>query len=169
MPTNLQDIGKGIKDKKISRVVSCPIESMEIPGITAADAFDALDCFGDLFVVKVPKSGEIRSATFWDLDDEGTEIDFIIFKHQIVDTGSDAAWAPSDADMLKFVTQLDFVSFEDHINSKTSEITNIGKAYTAPEGKFWIQAKCVGTPNIAAGHMPRFQLDIMPDDPDWVQ
>src|SRR3990167_3863753 len=59
--------------------VSCPLQPFEIPGITAADAFDANDCFGTVFKIRVPKAGIIQSATFWDMDDEGTQIDFMVF------------------------------------------------------------------------------------------
>lgn len=164
---SLEDIEQAIKDKKISKTVSCPSYPAEIPGITAADALDADDCLGTIITLNVPKSGVIYSATFWDLDDEGTQVDLEIFKHIITQIASDAAWSPSDEDMLHFITELAFFSFSDHINSQTSELTNIGKAYTAPEGKFYIQAVCRGTPTIAAGNMPRIQLQIIPDDPDW--
>lgn len=148
-------------------IVSCPATPVEIPGIAAADAFEANDVFGTLVELDVPKSGVIISATFWDLDDESTQIDLEIFKRKITQTASDAAWAPSDTDLLHFVTELAFVIGDDHINSYTFDLTNIGKAYTAPEGKFWIQAVCRSTPTIAAGSMPRFQLQIQSFDPKF--
>ena len=149
------------------KVVSCPSSPKEIPGITAADAFDAGDCFGTVVELLVPPSGIIYSATFWDLDAEGTQVDLEIFKHSITSIASDAAWAPSDVDIVKFVTEIAFAGFDNHTNNQTSEVNDIGKAYTAPEGKFYIQAVCRSTPTIAAGAMPRFQLQIIPDDPDW--
>ena len=164
-----EEIERAIREKKISKVVSCPSVPIQIDGITAADAFDAGDCFGKITEIRVPLSGIIYSATFWDFDDEGSQIDLEIFKASIIQTASDAAWDPTDVDMLKFVTELAFVAFDDHISSRTSELTNIGKAYTAPDGKFWIQAVCRGTPNIAATAIPRFQLQIIPDDPDWLE
>ncbi len=164
---SIEEIVQEIINKKISKVVSCPIHPVEIPGITASDAFDANDCFGTIVELFVPPSGIIYSATFWDLDDEGTQVDLEIFKYNITQIASDAAWAPTDADILHLITELAFVSFDDHINNQTSEVTNIGKGYTAPEGKFYIQAVCRGTPNIAAANMPRFQLQIIPDDPNW--
>lgn len=151
----------------MDKIVSCPATPGQIPGIVAANAFDANDCFGIVFELEVPKSGEIRSATFFDLDDEGSQIDLEIFMGQIPIIASDAAWAPVDADLLKFLTEIAFVSFDDHINNQTSEVTNIGKAYNAPAGKFWIQAVCRFTPTIAAGSMPKFQLQILTDDPAW--
>lgn len=164
--SHLEDSEK-IPKSRVSKVVSCPLYPVEIPGIVAANALDANDAFGTIVTLYVPYSGIIYSATFWDLDDEGTQVDLEIFKHSITQIASDAAWAPTDIDMLSFITELSFAAFDDQINSQTSELTVIGKAYAAPEGKFYIQAVCRGTPTIAAGASPRFQLQIIPDDPEW--
>ncbi len=149
------------------KVVSCPAEPIEIPGIAAADAFDAGDCFGTLFTIAVPKAGIIQSATFYDMDDEGSQVDFEIFKRAVTSGVSDAAYAPSDADMLNLVMELQFFAFDDLGTAQISDRANIGKAYTAPEGKFWIQAICRGTPTIAATNMPKFQLQIIADDANY--
>lgn len=150
-----------------NHIVDCPSVPAEIPGITAGDAFDANDVFGTILKIKVPKSGVIYSATFWDFDYEGTQINLHIFKEDITQIASDAAWAPSDEDMQKLVTRLAFVAFDGHTNSYTSELTNIGKGYNTPDGYFYIQAQCVGTPTIAAGKSPKVQLQIMPMPIDW--
>ncbi len=166
---NISEIGEVVSaiKYKVSKIVSCPRIPLSIPGIVAANALDANDCFGTVFEIFVPHSGIIYSATLWDLDDEGSQVDLEIFKQDITHTASDAVWSPTDTDMLAFVAELAFVSFDDHINSRTSELTNIGKAYTAPSGRFYIQAVTRSTPNIAAGSMPRVQLHILPDDPNW--
>lgn len=168
MPTTLESIEEAIKAQTIGKIISCPDNPIDIPGIAAADALDAGDAFGTIFTIKVPKSGIIYSATFWDLDDEGSQVDLEIFKTSFTQIASDAAWTPSDGDMLSFVTELAFVGFDDHINNQTSSLTNIGMAYTAPGGKLYIQAVCRGTPTIAAGSSPRVQLQIISYDPDWV-
>ena len=163
---SIEDIEQAIKALKIGKIVSCPVIPIGIPGI-GAGAEDANDTFGTLVELKVPKSGTITSATYWDLDDEKTQVDLLIFKHKITQIADNALWQPADAAMLHFVTQLDFVGYEDHVDSATFELPNIGKGYSAPEGKFWVQAVCRGTPTIAAGSAPRFQFQIFPDDPDW--
>lgn len=147
--------------------ISCPLNPIEIPGIATADAFDADDCFGTVFRVAVPKAGIIQSATFWDLDDEGTQIDFFIYKNNITATTSDSAFAPTDADQLSFVTVLEFTVFKDAGTSRTSEINNIGKLYTAAGGVFYIQAICRSTPTIAVANLPRFQIQILSLDPSF--
>jgi|GEM_PF-5869629 len=150
-----------------TKTVSCPPLPLKITGI-GAGAEGTLDCLGDLMQVKVPKSGTILSATYWDLDDEKTQVDLEIFKERITQTGDNNPWAPSDVDLLHFVKELAFFAFDDHINNATSEINNIGKAYTCPQGYFYIQAKLAGTAQtIAAGSEPRYQLQILSDDPNW--
>ncbi len=161
----LAELREAVKSR-VSKTVSCPIVPIMIPG-TSAGAVTANDCLGDQFVILVPFSGVIYSATFWDVDYEKTQVDLELFRGQITFFAHDAAWSPSDIDMLEFVTELAFVSFDDHINSATSELTNIGKAYTAPEGRLWIQAVARSTPDIAIGKAPRIQLQIIPDDPNW--
>lgn len=151
------------------RVVSCPRFPMMIPGIVAADAFDADDCFGTVATIDVPPSGILYSATFFDLDDEGTQVDLEVFKEPIAQVASDAAFAPSDAEILTLVTELNFTTFDDHGGARTSEITNIGKAYTSPNGKLYIQAVTRSISTIAAGNMPHFQLQILSDDPEWIE
>ena len=163
----LKEILEAIRGNKLPKVVTCPLVPIVIPGITVSNAFDAHDCFGTLFIIEVPTSGIILSATYWDLDDEKTQLDLEVFKAPIAQIASDDAWAPTDDDLLKFVTEISFFALDDHINSATSDVTNIGKGYKAPSGKFWIQAVDRSTKNIAAGNIPRVQLQILSDDPNW--
>jgi hypothetical protein len=156
-----------LKAQSQDRIYSCPELPIEIPGITFGDALDAGDALGTPFPLKVPKRGIIYSATFWDMDDDGFQVDFKIFKEPIAAVAWDSAYAPTDAEQMNYITTLKFVAFNDDGTSQISEILNIGKAYTAPQGKFWIQAVARGASNIAAGNSPRFQLHILPLDPSW--
>jgi len=170
MAANFEDVVAALEALKtglLQTVVTCPLAPITIPGITAADAFDANDCFGTIFEIDVPKHGILYSATFFDMDDEGTQVDLEIFRHSITQIASSGGWSPTDEDILKFITELAFVAFDDHDKSQTSELTNIGKAYTAPAGKLYIQAVCRSTPDIAANNMPRVQLQILSADPDF--
>lgn len=152
-----------------TRVVSCPMMPIMIPGITTGVAYEAGDAMGSVFEVEVPVSGIIYSATFWDLDDEGLQTDFEIFRHPIAATTDNAQWAVTDSDILYFITEFAFFSFDDHATSQTSELKNIGKAYSVAGGKFYIQTVARGVQDIAAGQQPRFQLQILSDDPNWVE
>ena len=169
MPRNLEDVyaaltGLTVALKEGARIVVCPAIPIAVPGI-GAGAHAAGDCLGTIRRIRVPKRGIIYSATFWDLDDEGSQVDLEIFRYKITQIADDAAWAPSDADMEHFVAELAFVAFDDHINNQTSDITNIGKAYVAPEGLLYVQAVCRGTPTIVTA--PLIQLQILSGDPDW--
>lgn len=159
----------GIKNllSKSNKVVSCPSSPVKIPGIVTGAAYLAGDVMGTMVKLAVPKSGIIYSATLWDLDDEGLQYDLEIFKNEITQTADNAPWSPIDGDMQAFVTELAFIAFDDHDNSQTSELTSIGKAYSTSDGYLWIQAIARGAHNIAAGAEPRFQLQIIPDDPEW--
>lgn len=165
---NIIELLEEIKNTRESKVVSCPAEPVVIQGITTGGALSASgDTLGTVTKVAIPKSGVIYSATFYDMDDEGIQTDLEIFKKPIADVVWDAAFAPTDTEMAHFVTELAFFAFDDHGTAQTSELVNIGKAYTAPDGFFYIQAVARGTPNIAANNLPRFQLQILSDDPNY--
>lgn len=163
----LEELIRVLRGQYAGQIVSCPEYPIQIPGVSAS-TFTADDAFGLMFEVNVPKMGVIYSATFWDLDDEGTQFDFEIFRNKITQIASEAKWTPVVGDLAHFVTELAFFSFDDHDSCQTSELENIGKAYTAPEGKFWIQTVCRSTPDMASpAVVPLFQMQILSFDPDW--
>ncbi|KKN76443.1 hypothetical protein LCGC14_0369520 [marine sediment metagenome] len=162
-----EQIEEAVEDIGTTTVVDCPLVPVEIPGSNSSGAYTANDAMGTIFEVVVPRRGEIRSAIFFDLDDEGLQTDLEIFKHKPTQIASEAAWALSLADVVKFITELSFVTPDDHNGTQTFQLTNIGMAYTAPEGKLYIQAVTRGTPTIAVGAKPRIQLQIQSFDPDF--
>ncbi len=165
--SNFEAIEEAIKAIKTTNIVSCPVIPRQVQGVSA-NTFTAGDAFGLLMEIQVPKRGEIRSATFFDLDNEGSQMDMEIFNIKPVQIASEAAWTLSVADNPKFVTELPFFAFDDHIDSQTSELTNIGKSYTAPKGKLYIQMVCRGTPDMASVAVnPMLQLQILSYDPDF--
>lgn len=149
----------------IKGIVSCPPEPAIIPDI-GAGAEGALDAMGTLFTINVPKAGILYSATYYDMDFEGTQVNLYLFNHQVTAIADNAAWTCSDADLPNLVAKLAFVSPDTHGTAGyTFQLTNIGKAYTAPEGKLWIQAQCVAICTIAV--TPRFQFQIISYDPNF--
>jgi len=150
-----------------SKVVSCPSSPQIIVGSDSATALESGDTMGNVFQLKVPSSGIIYSATLFDYDDKGIQVDLEIFKDTIADVAVDAAFAPTDTEGLAFLTELNFVAFDDHGLFQTSEIFNIGKAYTAPKGAFYIQAVTRGTPTVTAGSPYRIQLQILSFDTNF--
>ncbi len=169
MGANLEDIELAIKKIRASKTVSCPAIPMVIPGSDSATALESGDTLGTVFELDVPKSGEIRSATLFDFDDKGIQTDLEIYKQPIADQAVDAAYAPTDIEGLNFLTSLKFVSWDDKGVFQISELTNIGKAYSTPNGKFLIQTVTRGTPTVTAGSPYRMQIQILSDDPDWVE
>ena len=167
MGANLESLEKAIRELLTTNIVSCPFEPVAIPGSSSSGAYIANDAMGRLVQVKVPKRGVIVSATLFDLDYEKKQIDLEIFKYSITQVTSEDAWTCSDADMVKFVVAIAFAGFDDHAVNATSEVNNIGKAYTAPLGILWVQAVTRGAPTIAVGSEPRFQLQIQSFDPTF--
>jgi hypothetical protein len=135
----------------------------EIPGIVAADAFDAADAFGEAFVlVDVPERGVIHYGRFVDLDDEGSQIDAYLYSGEITRVASDAAYAPTDADGRKIITVLTFDTFNDMTAWQFAEVRNHNAGYHAPDRRIYGQCKCTGTPTIAEGAMPLIFVAILP-------
>jgi len=147
-------------------IVSCPLEYVKIPG-AAAGAYSEGDCVGTVVKVAVPKRGVIISATLLELSDTTGQYDLEIFKQEYTAIASNAAWAPTDSDLMTFVTELAFPAGDNQINAYTFELTNIGKAYTAPQGYFYIQCVDRGTKTIVANMIPHFQLQIQSFDPGF--
>jgi len=164
---SLEDIVDAVLGIKTTTIVVCPKRPVRIAGSYSSGAYEANDAMGLLTKVAVPKRGVIVSATLFDLDYEGKQIDLEVFNNKITQVASEAAWTLSDEESLFFITELPFVAFDAHTASQTSEITNIGKAYVAPGGFFWVQAVTRGTPTIAAGAEPHFQLQIQSFDPTF--
>ena len=165
MPSNLENVVESIEALGKATIVSCPPDPMGIPGI-GASAEGALDAMGTLFTIPFPKSGEIRSATYYDLDFEGTQVNLYLFRRKPTAIADNAAWTLSDEDAPKLITKLAFAGFDTHSTTcYTSEINGIGKAFTAPEGKIWIQASCVAICTIAVA--PKFQLQVLSFDPNF--
>ena len=165
MPANLENVVEAILSLETTTIVSCPLYPREISGI-GAGAEGALDAMGTQFTLAVPKRGVIISAMFYDLDFEGTQVNIYLFNRKVTAIADNAAWTLSDADAPSLVAKLAFAGPDTHSTTcYTFELNSIGKGYTAPDGLFWVQASCVGTPTIAVA--PRFQLQIQSFDPTF--
>ena len=161
----LEELINAVRGIRTTTIVSCPIVPAVIVGSDSATALESGDTVGLVFKLKVPKSGIICSATLFDFDDEGTQVDLEIFKASIVDVAVDAAYAPTDSEGLVFLTEINFFAFDDHGAFQTSEVRNVGKGYSVPDGLFYCQAVTRSTPTIAAGVPHRVQLQIQSFDP----
>lgn len=166
MAANLESIEEAVKAIGTTEIVSCPLVPIVIPGVTAA-AYTAGDCIGTVFKVKAPKHGVFVSAILFHLSDITTQTDVAIFNHSIASAGDNSAYAPSDDEVINLVGYLAFVSSSDHANSRVFELTNIGKAYSAPEGVLYLQVIDRSSQTLVAANIPKVQVQIQSFDPDF--
>lgn len=132
-----------------------------IPGITIGAAHSDGDALGTMFVFEnLPKAGRIQTGIFLDLDDEGIEMDLILFNRPFTPTADDAAFAVSDSDLLKLVGHITFSTFLNYANNQSSTASGLFLTYTAPQGRLYAQMVTRGTPNIAATNIPRIGMTI---------
>lgn len=165
---NLTDVVNAVLGIGSTTIVSCPLEPVEVPGIPASNLdYDAGDAFGTVIRVRVPKRGVLLSGSFFDLDDEGTDVYFHIYKLELdIAPTVDSDYDIADGDALKWVHTLHFYTFRDFASNQVSEATNIGKAYTSPDGMFYLYGE-IGTTAQTFAIFPRIQLQIQSFDPDF--
>ena len=133
----------------------------EIPGITAANAFDALDQFGTVLTfTDVPGAGTIHEINFHDLDDEGIDKQVWIFSAPPTLADSDAAFSIADEDNLKQIGVFIFSTWRDGINSQMGKTANTPCDYVMAGNKFYVAVQTAGVDNIAAGSMPQISMII---------
>lgn len=134
------------------------------PGIGPAAAYADLDALGTLFPIMVPVSGIIQTALYYDLDDEGLQVDLWLFDAPVATQTDNAALTLADPDLVKTVGRIQFTSFADAANGQVAIATNLGLAYVAPQRRLYGQVQARGALNIAAGSEPRFTLIILADE-----
>ncbi|KKL26396.1 hypothetical protein LCGC14_2395680, partial [marine sediment metagenome] len=115
--SNINDLLAELRKRSDARVVSCPRDPIALLKADTGVTIETGDTLGLVFAIAVPKSGVIYSATFWDLDNEGSQVDLEIFKDKPTQIANDAVWALSAADLPTFVIEIAFVSFDDHIDT----------------------------------------------------
>lgn len=137
-----------------------------IPGIVTGAAYADLDAMGVAFSIAVPYSGVIQTAIYYDLDDEGLQLDLWLLDSQPAIQTDNSALAFTDSDLQKVIpgSPLRFTTFADAANGQTSSLSNIGAGYCNPTRRLWIQAQARGALNIAASSEPRFRFVILADE-----
>jgi hypothetical protein len=135
-----------------------------VPGIVTGAAYTALDAMGTVFSFDVPASGVIQSANYFDLDDEGLQVDLWLLSARPTLQTDNGALTFSDGDMLSVIKVISFTTFHDAANCQSSEVDNIGRAFVLPARKMWAQVQAQGVQNIAANNIPAFSLTILADE-----
>lgn len=131
-----------------------------ISGIGTAVAYATGDAFGAKFAIDVPKQGTISNVVFLDLDDEGIAKDLVLFRADIAGTADNAAFDPTDVELLMCVGVISITDFK-NFNSNQVGVATPALSYVAPAGQLYGQFVTRGVDNIAAGNIPQFSLTIV--------
>ena len=134
-------------------------------GIVTGAAYADLDAIGTLPVeVAVPQSGTIMSAIYYDLDDEGLQVDLWLFSSRPGVRTENAQFDLSDGELITVIDVIQFVGFRDAASGQVSIQNGLNIAYNlGPSSSIYIQLQARGALNIAAGSLPAFRLSILPD------
>lgn len=139
-------------------------ERKTVPGITTGAAYANLDAIGTSFWFEVPTSGIIESAAYYDLDDEGLQVDLWLFGLSIANQTDNNALVIPDDELVRVLDVLPFAGpFFDANTGQVCTLNGLGIAYSVPDGRVYAQLQARGALNIAAGNLPVFQLRILAD------
>lgn len=140
-----------------------------VPGIGTGAAYADLDALGTLIEFPnlllrqsnpVRYTGTLESAVYYDLDDEGLQVDLHLYSRAVTSGTDNSAYAPADADALAYLGTVNFVAFHDLNTSRVSAVEDIGLLLVGESTSVWGQAQARGALNIAAENLPRFKLVV---------
>lgn len=143
-----------------------------VPGIVTGAAYADADAIGTL--IEFPNlltlnpytntySGMLHSALYFDLDDEGLQVDLHLFGRRITDGTDNSAYAPTDADVRAYLGTVSFTAFFNLGANQVSVVTGIGLPLVSTSSSVFGQAVARGALNIAAENLPEFSLTVLAD------
>lgn len=143
-------------------------DAIVIPGIGTGAGYAAGDAVGTRLEIPNATRGEARTgilhgAVLYDLDDEGIELDLVLFRESFTPTADNSPFAVSDADLLKCIGSITFNTFKDFGNNQMSTLSGIGLPFRTVGTSLYLQAVTRGTPNIAAANEYRISLCFLQD------
>jgi len=112
----------------------------------------------------VPKSGIIQSIRFYDLDDEGLNMELALFREDFTAQADNAAFVVADNELVKLAVGILIDTWRDYGNNQVGVEDNLGIAYRAPLSRLWGQWITRGGPTIAAGSSPSWAMTILADE-----
>ena len=101
---------------------------------------------------------------FWrgeDIDDNGVEVDLILFKAPITVVTNNTPFGVSDTDVRSIAATITFGTFLNLVNNQSSIASGLLETYTAPRGKLWGQMVIRGTHTMAANSPPLVGMTIL--------
>lgn len=139
-----------------------------VPGIVTGAAYADGDAIGAGAIVfpnclrSGVQSGQLYSATYLDLDDEGLQVDLHLYAAVPTYAPTDnGAYAPSDADLVnsRYIGTVSFATFSNFSSNQVSvgSFNPIGVA-GAPGTNIYGHVVARGALNIAIGNLPLFRL-----------
>ena len=140
------------------------IGPLGIPGVGAAVAYTANDAFGTLQRIEVPASGIIQSVRFFDLDDEGLNMELLLFSQQPAAETDNDPISVADNELAKLECSILIDTWRDLIDNQVGVEDNLGIAYTAPKRELWAQWVSRGAPTIAATAIPLWSMIMLADE-----
>ena len=141
-----------------------PTTVFSLTGAGGATQYADKDAIGTTAIsVRVPTFGVIETALFFDLDDEGLQVDLWLFTAQPSAQTDNSQFSLTDAEVQTVIDVIPFTTFQDAKNGQVSIVRSIGTAYWAPSGTIYAQAQSRGAPTISTAAIPAFQLHILTD------
>lgn len=136
--------------------------------ITGA-AYADLDAMGSSGVaITVPRRGVIQSAVYYDLDNEGLQVDLWLFGVNPPAQTDNSAFAVPDINLSSVIDVIQFIGFRNANTGFVSTQNSLGIAYDLgvdsnnnDRTTMYAQLQARGALNIAAGSLPQFQLKIL--------
>lgn len=144
-------------------------ELVVVPGIGTGAAYAALDQIGTLFRfpdVTRPgvQTGVLHAACYYDLSDQGIQVDLWLFSAPVTLAADNAAFVLSDADLLKVEYVVQFTDFNDANTGQYSVVPSIGYPFRTVGGtSLYAAVQSRGTPTITAAMLPHFRLAVLAD------
>ena len=122
-----------VSRKKISRQVTIATD------VAGSGAYADGDAVGHPFVLEnvvreVGLGGEIVSCVMIDQNDQGIACDVILFSSPFVPTTDNAAFTPSDADLVYGLGHFSISSFSNFNSNQIGTARGIGLGFVLPEG-----------------------------------
>jgi len=143
-----------------------------VPGIATGAVYADADAIGTL--IEFPNllqlnpytnaySGMLHSAMYFDLDDEGLQVDLHLFSRKITDGTDNSAYSPSDTDVRAYLGTVSFTAFFNLGSNQVSVVTSIGLPLVSASASVFGQAVARAALNIAAENLPELSLSVLAD------
>ena len=129
--------------------------------VSVNNAQDANDALTNLASIKVPKSGTIMSCSIIDLGKQSANLDVYLSQATFTATTIDAAFDPSDTDILNCVGLILVDTWKAFNDSSLGIVDNVGLPYYAPEYLLYLQLITRGTPTPAGTNDYSISLGIV--------